>query len=155
MTYTFPVEYGHILTFARAVGDLNPHYTDPDFAAASEFGEVIAPPTFAVAGAQFDPDYRLRPRPGQPWMGSARTVTGTAGGPSGPRVLHGEQHFEYHQPVRVGQRLTAETRDGEVTRKRGRSGLMTFRELITDYRDEQGDLVVTARAVRVEFEEEQ
>jgi acyl dehydratase len=126
MAYMFPVEYGHILTFARAVGDLNPHYTDPDFAAASEFASVIAPPTFVVGAAQFDPDYRLRPRPGRPWMGSGRTATGTTSSAGGPRVLHGEPHFEYHQPVRAGQRLTVETGDGEVTRKQGRSGPMTF-----------------------------
>jgi len=154
MPYTFPIEYGHVLTFARAVGDLDPLNTDPDQAAASEFGAVIAPPTFVVASAQFDPDYRLRPRPGQPWMGSGRSATSSTESAAGNRVLHGEQHFEYHQPVRVGQRLTVDTRLGDVTEKQGRSGRMTLQEMITEYRDEAGELVVTSRSVRVEFGEQ-
>ena len=60
----FPVEAGHVLTFARAIGDDNPVYRDPDSAAASEAGGLIAPPTFTIASAQWDPDYPLRPKPG-------------------------------------------------------------------------------------------
>ena len=37
---------------------------------------IIAPPTFPQAMAQFDPEYRLRPKPGQPWFGSGKTATG-------------------------------------------------------------------------------
>jgi len=149
MTYKFPIEYGHILTFARAVGDLNRAYVDADFD-----GGVIAPPTFAVASSQFDPDFRLRPRPGEPWVGSGRTPSGVdTATTSNGRILHGEQHFEYHQPVRPGQHLTASARNGEVTHKQGRNGPMTFRELITEYRDEAGELIVTSRAVIVELGE--
>lgn len=151
MVYEFPVEYGHVLAFARAIGDENPLHTDPDAGAESEFGAMIAPPTFAVAGAQFDPDFRFRPRPGQPWMGSGKEVTGTATPAAGPKLLHGEQEFIYHRPIRVGDRLTVEQREGDVTHKEGRQGLMTFRDLITEYRDQDGELVVTARAVRVEI----
>src|SRR5215831_15094093 len=68
----FPVEEGHVLTFARAIGDDNPVYRDPGSAAAREAGGLIAPPTFTIASAQWDPDYPLRPRPGVPWLGSGR-----------------------------------------------------------------------------------
>jgi hypothetical protein len=146
MPYIFPVEHGHILTFARAVGD--PAASVPDGGAAA------TPPTFVVASAQFDPDYRLRPKPGQPWMGSGRAATSAPQAAASNRVLHGEQHFEYHRSVRVGQHLTVDTHEGDVTHKQGRSGLMTFRELISEYRDESGELIVTARSVRVEFEED-
>ena len=62
----FPVEPGHILTFARAIGDDNPVYRDEEAALAAGLGGIIAPPTFVVAGAHFDPDYPLRPALGQP-----------------------------------------------------------------------------------------
>src|SRR5215471_19204786 len=65
----FPVEAGHVLTFARAIGDDNPVYRDPELAATSEVGGLIAPPTFTIASAQWDPDYPLRPKPGVPWLG--------------------------------------------------------------------------------------
>ena len=61
----FPVEAGHILTFARAIGDDNPVYRDEEAAVAAGLGGIIAPPTFVVAGAHFDPDYPLRPALGQ------------------------------------------------------------------------------------------
>ena len=53
----FPVEASHILMFARSVGDYNDIYADEDYAKTTEPGSVIAPPTFAQASAQFDPNY--------------------------------------------------------------------------------------------------
>src|SRR5689334_22010288 len=71
---TFPVEAGHIMLFARAVGDTNPVYQDAEAAKKTEVGGIIAPPTFPQAVAQFDPDYPLRWRPDQPWFGSGKTA---------------------------------------------------------------------------------
>src|SRR6266849_1026080 len=103
----FPVEAGHVLAFARAIGDDNPVYRDPEYAAASEVGGLIAPPTFTQASAQWDPEYPLRPSPGEKWYGSA-SAPGTM--PEGGGGLHAEQHFTYHRPVRVGDVLSASSR---------------------------------------------
>src|SRR5205807_5405093 len=46
--YVVTVERGKIKEFARAIGDLNPFYLDDRVGQASEWGDVIAPPTFAV-----------------------------------------------------------------------------------------------------------
>jgi acyl dehydratase len=148
----FPVEAGHILMFARAIGDPNPVYTDPESPAAKVEGGVIAPPTFVMAGAQFDPDNQLRPKPGEPWFGSGREPSGAVR--EGGGVLHAEQHFEYHAPVRPGMVLTTTRRDGETWEKKSkRAGLLRFTEAITEYRDATtGELVVTARMVRVKTE---
>ena len=72
----FPVEASHIMMFARSVGDKNPIYHDEDYARSTEPGGIIAPPTFAQASAQFDPDYGLRPKIGEPWFGSGRNPSG-------------------------------------------------------------------------------
>ena len=61
---TFPVEAGHIMMFARAVGDDNKIYHDEAYAKTTEVGSIIAPPTFVQASAQIDPDYRLRSKRG-------------------------------------------------------------------------------------------
>ncbi|HET8618998.1 MAG TPA: MaoC family dehydratase N-terminal domain-containing protein [Acidimicrobiales bacterium] len=167
----FPVEAGHVLMFARAVGDPNPVYSDPEHAAGTEVGGLIAPPTFVQASAQFDPDYGLRPRIGRPWFGSGKTPSGLqrpapAGGggdkPAGDRPrggggggsgLHAEQHYEYHRPLRVGDVLTATTTPGKRWEKQGRrAGTLVFAETITEYRDQDGELVVTARGVAVRTE---
>ena len=73
----FPIEASHILMFARAIGDSNLIYSDDAHAASTEVGSIIAPPTFAQASAQFDPDYFLRPKDGQKWFGSGATASGT------------------------------------------------------------------------------
>jgi acyl dehydratase len=152
---TFPVEASHILMFARAVGDENPVYADAVHAGATEAGGILAPPTFVQASAQFDPDYVLRPKPGQPWFGSGRRPSGAAGGRGGGNggTLHAEQHFEYHRPLRAGDVLSATTLPGKTWEKEGRrSGKLLFAETIVEYRDQAGELVVTARGVGVRTE---
>lgn len=148
---TFPVEASHIMMFARAIGDTNPVYHDAGAAKETEVGGVTAPPTFLQAVAQFDPDYHLRWRPNQPWFGSGRTPTGIEGKPaSGGGGLHAEQHFEYFRPVRPGDVLSVETKPGETWEKESkRAGKLTFRERITEYRDQSGALVARARSVGV------
>ena len=159
--FEFPVEAGHIMLFARSVGDDNPVYRDAEYAAATEAGGIIAPPTFVAAGAQFTPDYPLRPHPGRPWFGSGRNPTGLerdSGGGSGASGgggggLHAEQHYEYHRPLRAGDVLRAETRLGKQWEKQGRrGGKLLFSENVTEYRNQRGELVVTARGVGVRTE---
>jgi len=160
----FPVEAGHILCFARAIGDPNPAY----YGALTGTEPVPAPPTFVQASAQYDDTYPLRPALGRPWFGSGRTATGApppgpAAPPDGAKAkvtgggggtgLHAEQHYTYHRPLRAGVILSATTRAGETWEKLGRrGGKMIFSENITEYRDPSGELVVTARGVGVRTE---
>ena len=149
----FPVEATHIMMFARSLFDENPVYHDAEKAKASETGGIIAPPTFPQAVAQFDPDYHLRPKPGQKWFGSAKGPSGIEGKPQSSGGLHAEQHYEYHRHLRPGDVLTVETRQGETwTKESKRAGKLTFRERITEYRDQNGELVITARGVGVTTE---
>jgi len=156
----FPIEASHVLMFARAIGDPNNVYYDADYASGTEVGAIPAPPTFVQASAQFDPDYFLRPKIGEPWFGSGKEATGTppsksssgsSGGGGGG--LHAEQHYTYHRTPKVGDVLTAEVKPGESWEKQGRrAGKLVFRETITEYRDQDGELVVTARSVGVRTE---
>jgi acyl-CoA thioesterase FadM len=67
--------------------------------------------------------------------------------------LHAEQHFEYHRPVRAGDVLHATVKPGKTWEREGRrSGKLTFSELVTEYHDQAGNLVVTARSVGVRTE---
>jgi len=154
----FPIEAGHIMMFARAIGDANPIYSDEGYAKQTEPGGIIAPPTFAQSSAQFDPDYVLRPKIGQPWFGSGKEPTGIKPGTGGgekdsSRGLHAEQHFEYHRHLRPGDVLTATVKPGRHWEKEGRrSGKLVFDEAVTEYRDQNGELVITARGVGVRTE---
>lgn len=155
----FPVEASHVMMFARSIGDDNPIYHDAEYAAGTEVGAIAAPPTFVQASAQFDPDYFLRPKTGQPWFGSGKEPTGIkkessgGGGGGGGGGLHAEQHYEYHRPLKVGDVLTGTNREGKTWEKQGRrAGKLVFTETITEYRDQTGELVVTARGVGVRTE---
>jgi hypothetical protein len=154
----FPVEASHILMFARSIGDDNQIYYDADFARKTEPGTIIAPPTFAQSSAQFDPDYFLRPKIGQPWFGSGKEPTGvkreaSGGGDGGGGGLHAEQHFEYHRHLKPGDVLTATTKPGNTWEKESkRAGKLVFSESVTEYRDQKGELVITARSVGVRTE---
>ena len=156
----FSVEASHIMMFARAVGDGNPIYHDEEYAKGTELGGIIAPPTFAQASAQFDPDYFLRPDiDGDGWFGSGGTPTGakpragSSGGGGGGGGLHAEQRFIYHRHLKPGDILSATGKPGKTWEKEGRrSGKLVFSESITEYRDQDGELVVTAIGVGVRTE---
>ena len=72
---------------------------------------------------------------------------GAAGG------LHAEQHFEYHRHVRPGDVLSATVKKGDSWEKHSkRAGTLKFSETITEYRDQNGELAITARGVGVTTE---
>jgi acyl dehydratase len=90
----YEVGRGKIAEFAAAIGDDSPVYRDPDAARAAGHPDVIAPPTFAIVltleAAMVvldDPDVSL----------------------DYSRVVHGEQRFTHHRPIRAGDRLVATT----------------------------------------------
>lgn len=130
---SFPIERGHVLAFARALGA----EPEPD-------GGV--PPTFLIAYAHFDPDWPLRMRPGQPWQGSGAGPGGAGAGGGG---LHAEQEFTYYRALQVGETLAPSKRDGRTWSKEGRSGVLDFTERHTDFHDADGELVARATAVTV------
>lgn len=154
----FPIEAGHIMMFARSIGDANEIYYDEDYAKSTEPGCTIAPPTFVQASAQFDPNYFLRPKIGEEWFGSAKGPTGITkreggGGGGGGGGLHAEQHYVYHRQVKVGDILSSSTKPGKSWEKEGRrGGKLKFSESVTEYRDQEGEVVVTATSVGVQTE---
>ena len=160
--FKFPVDASQIMLFARAVGDNNPIYHDSEYASASEVKGIVAPPTFVQASAQYDPRFPLRPTIGEPWFGSGKEATGTPKPKELPkensekkssdsaRMLHAEQQYIYHKPIRPGDDLSVTTKRGKSWEKEGRrGGTMSFSETITEFRDAKGELVVTATSVGV------
>jgi acyl dehydratase len=154
--HPFFVDRTGILLFASALGETNPIYYDDAHAKSTPLGGVIAPPTFAVSSAHWNPDYGLKgvrripapaPKPATP---AAEGKAKGGGGLNLARVLHGEQRFDYHQPLRPGMTLTVTTRPGKTWSKEGkRGGVMHFTESVAEYRDEKGELVVVATSVGI------
>ena len=155
----FLIEASHIMMFARSIGDDNPVYHDEEYKSESGCEGIIAPPTFAQSSAQFDPDYFLRPKTGgEGWFGSGKEPTGlkpsgSGGSGGGAAGLHAEQHFEYYLPLKAGDVLSATTKPGNSWEKESkRAGKLKFSESVTEYRNQDGDLVITATGVGVQTE---
>ena len=159
----FLIEASHIMMFARSVGDDNPVYYDEGYKSVSGCEGIIAPPTFAQSSAQFDPNYFLRPKiGGEGWFGSGKEATGakpaksekgSISGGGAAAGLHAEQHFEYHLPLKAGDILSATTKPGNTWEKESkRAGKLKFSESVTEYRNQNGDLVITATGVGVQTE---
>jgi len=152
MGFRFPVEAGHIAIFCRAIGDDNPIYLDETAAASAGLTGVLAPPTFYEAGAHFDPGNTCRPRDGEPWFGSSGQPTGDPGREDANpgTTFHASTHVEYHRHPVAGDVLMSEERPGRTWEKKGRrGGALVFNDWFVDYRDQHGEVALTARTVAV------
>ena len=104
--FEVPVERGKIREFAVAIGDDNPIYSDPAYAAKTEFKGIIAPPTFTAIKSF----YR-----------SAANLSELAGLDPHFR-LHGEEEYEYFTPIIAGDVLTCRSKISEAYEKPGKRG---------------------------------
>jgi hypothetical protein len=145
-TFSFVIDRGHVLMFARAIGQAVP---------AEDIDGLLldVPPTFVQCSAHFDPDYHLRPTPGSPWFGSGYHKTGDeAAARARSGSMHAEQHFEYVRPLNIGDRVTVRRHPGSSWKRESRRGdNLHFTEHITEYSSD-GAVAVRARMVVVRVE---
>ena len=124
------VEKGAIRRFAEALGDYNPIYYDEEYARASGYPTIIAPPTFP---ASFHSAADLRELLG---VGIKS-------------LLHAEQEFEYERPILAGDRIFVATKVKDVLEKSGPGGKMDVVIIEDEGRDEEGNPVFRARRTLV------
>lgn len=143
--YKVRIERGPVSTFAAAVKDENPVYRDAGAAKAAGFDSIPAPPTFSFGMqhmGRFDEDQPPDPTKGANPM---HAVMGQLHG-DGALILHGEQEFEYHRPIAVGDVLVGEGVVRDIYEKDSDTALMTFIVIETEWKDEKtGKPVVTER----------
>lgn len=126
------LERGRLRFFAKAIGEADPVYRDPDAARAAGHPDLPAPPTFLFA-AELDADaaFWLVERLGVPLA----------------RILHGEQSFTYHRLVHAGETICVRTRITDIHAKRG--GALEFVVLDSVATDAAGRPVAELRSVWV------
>ncbi len=132
--YTVTVERGKIKEFARAIGDLSPFYLDDDVGRASEWGDIVAPPTFPIAFRDDAYD-----------SGQFLKDLGT----DISRLLHGEQEFEHYLPIQPGETYLCRSKVTDIYEKSGRSGPMAFVVRETSITNRDNDVVAVMRAITV------
>ena len=119
---SYEVTRDMIIKFAHSTGETNPLYLDDEMGRQSEFGSIIAPPTFCnmfVSGVT-RPDIKLE---------------------FGDMSLFAGQAIECVGPVRPGDTLFAKTKLKDVYAKTGRSGKMVFQVWETSFENQTGEAV--------------
>lgn len=96
------VERDHVRRFADAIGEDAAVVRDPEAARRAGFPGEVAPPTF-VTTMQI--------------MTSGQVVVDQELGLNYSLVVHGEQEYQWHRPVVVGDRLTAIPRIADIYAK--------------------------------------
>ena len=123
----FPVERDRVLQFADAIGEDNPVFRDREAARAGGYEEQLAPPTFVTV---------------MQIMTSGQVVLDQELGLNYALVVHGEQEYEWHRPVQVGDVLTAIPRIADIYAK----GPNEFLVIEAQIRDASGQTVVVGRS---------
>jgi acyl dehydratase len=139
------IERGPVSFFAKAVLDDNPVYRDPKAAHDAGFDDIPAPPTFTFAMQHMGAFGELQPPDPTGGTNPMHAVMGELYG-KGALILHGEQEFEYHRPMVVGDVLSGEGTIVDLYEKETDSATMTFIVIATVWRDgSNGEPVVTER----------
>ena len=119
---TVEVEKGRLRAFANATGQTDPIYCDERAAKAVGYRSLPAPPTFlfSLDLEREDPFYFIN-----------LMKIDLA------RVLHGEQHFTYGEPICAGDTITLTSTVQDIFDKKG--GTMEFVILHTTATNQFGD----------------
>ncbi|HEY2665100.1 MAG TPA: MaoC family dehydratase N-terminal domain-containing protein [Candidatus Binataceae bacterium] len=128
---TFDVERGHIRRFAEAIGDSNPIFNDEAKARQTQFGGMVAPPTF---GRAFGIEFFNIPLQ----MPTARG-------------LDGGSDWEYFEPIRPGDRMSVISKLADIRESEGRLGTMVFTTVETRYVNQFGRVCVIQRSTGIRY----
>ena len=128
---TTEAEKGAIIRFAQAIGDDNPLFSDEAAARHGRYGGLIAPPTFLRSMSSSRPElpYEL-------------PLT---------RMLDGGSDWEYFEPIRPGDRITAVASITDVSERTGRLGTMVFTTVVTTYRNQLGQVAATQTSTSIRY----
>jgi acyl dehydratase len=121
-TITAHVEPGRLRFFLDTLGESNPLYRDAKAASAAGYAAQPVPPTYLFCLEMMDAPIQFE-------FLTALNVDLA-------RVLHGEQRFDYHAPVLVGDTLTFRPRVTGVSEKKG--GAMTLVMIQTEVTNQTG-----------------
>ncbi|MEV0050024.1 MaoC family dehydratase N-terminal domain-containing protein [Saccharopolyspora shandongensis] len=129
-TAAYEVGREKIREFAAAIKDESPLYRDVEAAKAAGYPDVIAPPTFAVILSMAAHDAIVE----DPQLGLDYS-----------RVVHGQQEFTHHRPIRAGDRLVTVVHVDDIKARAGNDFLTVRAEIGTV----DGEPVCTAKSMLV------
>lgn len=126
------VERGRLRLFAKAIGEVDPIYTDLAAAQRAGYADLPVPPTFLFA-AELDSN-------------AIFNLLDLLEVPIG-KVLHGEQAFDYFAGAVAGDTVTVSSRVKNISDKK--NGALEFIEIESEAINQHGALVARLRNVAV------
>jgi len=138
-----PVNQPMIRHWAAAFEDWNPVYTDPDWAAKSRFGEIVAPPLMLQTWTMAIPKIAgIAERGGSPVEAEGTAALSILDEAGFVGTLATNSEFEILRYLRLGDVISAATTIESISpEKQTRLGAGRFVTWVTTYTDESGDVV--------------
>lgn len=131
VTIDEPEQYVHEATmdtirhWAHGIGCDDPLYTDEEYAQGGPYGEMVAPPTFLYS--------------------TSRIVSGYVGGLPGVHAMYSGTDWEWHEPIRRGDRIYPESWLSDLVEKdTDFSGRAIKQIYTTEFYNQHDELVAEA-----------
>ena len=128
---TTEIERGAIIRFAQAIEDDNPVFNDEEAARKSQYGGLIAPPTFlrSIRSSRREFPFDI------PFN----------------NALDGGSDWEYFEPVRPGDLITTVSRITDMQERSGRMGVMIITSTVTTYTNQFDQVVATQTTTGIRY----
>jgi len=142
-----PVNQPMIRHWAAAFEDANPVYTDPEAAAASRFGEIVAPPLMLQTWTMPTPKITgMAERGGSPVESQGKNPLSLFDEAGFVGTIAANSEFEIMRYLRLGETLTSDSVLESVSdEKQTRLGPGHFVTWVITYRDAAGEVVGVQR----------
>jgi acyl dehydratase len=120
--WCYEITRDNIRHYAHGIGDRNPLWCDPEYAAATAYGSVIAPPSFVFA--------------------LNRILSGYVGGLPGIHAMWAGADLTWHQPMRCGTAVTAKAYLKDLVEHQTRFAGRAFQQIYhVELNDARGGLL--------------
>lgn len=140
--HVYEVGKKDIRRFAQVIGDLNPLYTDEEYAQKTRYGGIIAPPLFCHALAFEDVPVNQLREDGLPKELDMPLPA--------KRAMGGASSFKVGEPVRPGDVITVTKKITDIYKKTSKSGELFFIILDTTYVNQKGQVVAREEATFIQ-----
>ena len=128
---TTEIEKGAIIRFAQAIEDDNPVFNDEEAARKSQYGGLIAPPTFlrSIRSSRREVPFDI------PFN----------------NALDGGSDWEYFEHVRTGDLITTVSRITDMQERAGRMVVMIITSTVTTYTNQFDQVVATQTTTGIRY----
>lgn len=118
--------------FAMGIGDSNPLWTDLEHGRRSQYGEIIAPPSFLY---------------------SVYWCSGRTGGLPGVHGFHAGNEWVFHRPIRLNDRITVQEQFTGLDEKKSQfAGRIFIQSSVSTYRNQNSDILAECKGWQIRAE---